>query len=318
MAALGTPMAAAASQVVVAPVALAGYALLYAVRARTLARRGQPVDAWRFACFGGGLVVLLLATCAPVDDAADREFSAHMAEHLLIGDLAPLLIVLGCTGPILAPVLALPGVARLRALAHPVVAFSLWALNLYLWHLSVAYEGALRHDFVHVLEHACFFAFGALLWMPLFGPLPKPAWFGNAARLGYILVVRMTGAVLANVFVWSSTVFYGYYERPRTNALSDQTAAGGIMMVEQSIVTLGLFCWLFLRTAREAEERQALSELAAARHVELDESRIARAVAAGQGARLRRRIEEEAGTSDAGSVHAGRSAGTAAAPDPPG
>src|SRR4051794_16666130 len=154
-----------------------------------------------------------------------------MAEHLVIGDLAPLLVVLGCSGPILAPLLSLRAVARLRWITHPVAAFALWAANLYAWHLSVAYQGALRHDLVHALEHACFFGFGALLWMPLFGPLPKPEWFGNAARLGYILAVRLTGAVLANVFVWSGTVFYGYYDRPGVSALADQSAAGGIMMV---------------------------------------------------------------------------------------
>ena len=236
--------------------------------------------------------MLVLATCAPLDDAADRHFSAHMAQHLLIGDLAPLLVVLGCSGPVLAPLLGLRPVARLRWLTHPAVAFGLWAVNLYVWHLRIAYEGALRHDLVHVLEHACFFTFGALLWMPLFGPLPKPAWFGNAARLGYILVVRLTGAVLANVFVWSASVFYGYYGHRGGGALADQSAAGGIMMVEQSVVTLGLFCWLFLKTARDAEERQELAELAAARGVDVDERRIARAVAAGQGARMRRRITE--------------------------
>ena len=31
-----------------------------------------------------------------------------MSEHLLIGDIATLLIVLGLTGPLLAPVLAIP------------------------------------------------------------------------------------------------------------------------------------------------------------------------------------------------------------------
>ena len=30
------------------------------------------------------------------------------------------------------------------------------------------------------------------MWMALLGPLPKPAWFGNAARLGYIVAVRLT------------------------------------------------------------------------------------------------------------------------------
>jgi putative membrane protein len=278
------------SQVVLAPLALAGYGALYATRARTLARRGQPVPAWRMASFGAGLALLLLATSTPLDRLADRRFSAHMAEHLIIGDLAPLLVVLGCSGPLLAPLLKVGAVARLRMLTHPVVAFGLWAANLYLWHLPRAYEGALEHDVVHVAQHVCFFTFGVLLWMPLFGPLPKPAWFGNGARLGYILAVRLTGTVLANVFIWAAAPFYGFYDRSGADALADQTAAGGIMMVEQSVVTLGLFCWLFLKTAREAEERERLAELAAARGVRIDGRRIARAVAAGRGERLRERI----------------------------
>jgi putative membrane protein len=277
-------------QVVLAPLALAGYGALYAARARTLARRGQPVPTWRMAGFGAGLALLLIATSAPIDLLADRRFSAHMAEHLIIGDLAPLLVVLGCSGPILARLLKVGAVAHLRTLTRPVVAFGLWAANLYLWHLPLAYEGALEHDLLHVTQHVCFFTFGVLLWMPLFGPFPKPAWFGNGAQLGYILAVRLTGTVLANVFIWAAAPFYGFYDRSGADALADQGAAGGIMMVEQSVVTLGLFCWLFLKTAREAEEREQLAELAVARGVRLDGRRIARAVAAGRGERLRERI----------------------------
>ena len=52
------------------------------------------------------------------------------------------------------------------------------------------------------------------MWMALFGPLPKPAWFGNAARLLYIGGVRLAGAVLGNVFLWSHTIFYPVLHRP--------------------------------------------------------------------------------------------------------
>ena len=280
------PLAAAG----LAPLLLAAYAVPYVMRARTLARRGRPVPRWRLACFGTGLLLLVLAVSPPVDALADERFAWHMAEHLVIGDLAPLLIVLGLTGPLLAPVLRLPVLDRARVLAHPVVAFALWAANLYLWHLPVAYQGALRHDVVHVIEHACFFAFGALLWMPLFGPLPRPAWFGNGAALGYVVVVRLTGTVLANVFTWAGAVVYPYYGTPAAGALGDQAGAGSLMMVEQSLLTIGLFCWLFLKTARDAEERDRLRELARARGVALDERRAARAVAAGRGEALRRRI----------------------------
>ena len=34
------------------------------------------------------------------------------------------------------------------------------------------------------------------------------------------------------------------------------------MMVEESFLTIGLFCWLFLRVAREGEERQNLLDFA--------------------------------------------------------
>jgi putative membrane protein len=271
-------------QLLAAPLAFLAYSALYAMRVRELKRHGHAVPAWRIACFAGGIVVLLIATSPPFDYLADDYFSAHMLEHLLIGDLAPLLIVLGCSGPILAPLLR----ARLRILGNPIVAFSIWAGNLYLWHLAFAYQAALRHDGIHVLQHICFFAAGAILWSPLFGPMPKPAWFGNAARLVYILIVRFTGTVLANVFLWADTLFYPYYGR--SGALADQSAAGAVMMIEQSVVTLCLFGWLFMKTAQDGEERQQLAELAAGLDVPVDEQRIARAVAAGEGARLRRRI----------------------------
>ena len=281
----GAARAAAIVRPMLAALLIVAYAIPYAVRARTLAARGRPVPTWRIWCFGAGLLTLALAISPPVLDLAGDTFAAHMAEHLLIADVAALLLVLGITGPLIAPLLRIRLVDRLRVLAHPVVAFALWAANLYLWHLSWAYEGALQHELVHVLQHVLFLVLGINLWMPLFGPLPKPAWFGNAAQLAYIVVVRMTGAVLANVFVWSGTVFYGWY-----GDLADQSAAGAVMMVEESIVTLVLFGWLFMKWMREGGERQELLELAAERGIEVDERRVARAVAAGRGEDLRRRL----------------------------
>jgi cytochrome c oxidase assembly factor CtaG len=264
---------------------IGAYGIPYAIRARTLARRGRPVPAWRIWCFAAGLVALVVAISSPVLDLAASRFAAHMAEHLLIADVAALLLVLGITGPLIAPLLRIRAIDRLRVLAHPVVAFALWAANLYLWHLPWAYEAALRNDLVHVLQHVMFLVAGINLWMPLFGPLPQPGWFGNAAQLAYIVAVRMTGAVLANVFLWSGTVFYGWY-----GDLADQSIAGAVMMVEESVVTVALFGWLFMKWMREGNERQELLELAAARGIELDERRVARAVAAGRGDDLRRRL----------------------------
>jgi cytochrome c oxidase assembly factor CtaG len=277
---------------------LAVLALLYARRVRTLSGGGHAVPGWRRACFYSGLV-LVGASLTSLDSAADELLYAHMVEHLLLGDLGALLLVLGLTAPLLAPVLRIGMFDRLRGLSHPAIAFPLWAADLYIWHLPTLYEAALRHPTVHALEHVMFLAFGVNMWMCLLGPLPTPAWFGNLAKLLYVVAVRLTGAVLGNIFVWSGTVFYPYYLHGdsvhRISPLADQSVAGAIMMVEESILTLCLFCWLFLRTAREGEERQDLLDFARARGLELSEARAARAVAAGRGGDLRRRLEAGAG-----------------------
>ena len=72
--------------------------------------------------------------------------------------------------------------------------------------------------------------------------------------------------------------------------LADQSTAGVVMMIEGTFVALGVFAWLFFRTAREGMERQRLLDLAQNRGVALDEARAARAAAAGQGARLEERL----------------------------
>jgi putative membrane protein len=283
----------------IGPLILAG--LLYARRAHRLALAGKPVPGWRQGCFYAGFVVIAAALTS-LGPGSQELLYVHMIEHLLLGDIAALLIVLGLTGPLIAPILRVRLFDRLRALAHPAIAFPLWALDLYLWHLPVLYQAALRHSGVHALEHAMFLGFGVNMWMCLLGPLPMPSWFGNLGRLIYIVSVRLAGTVLGNIFLWSGTVFYPFYlhgdAAAHISPLADQNVAGAIMMVEESLLTLGLFCWLFLRAAKEGEERQDLLDFARANGYELSEQRAARAVAAGRGPELRRRLESRRETAE--------------------
>jgi putative membrane protein len=314
---IAVPYAFAPAQSVGVPILIALSWVPYHLRARTLARAGRPVEGWRQACWVAGLVVLEIAVSPPVDTLSDQLLMAHMAEHLLIGDIAALLLVLGLSGPLIAPLLRNPVIARLRVLSHPVVAITVWAVNFYAWHAPALYQAALRHDALHALEHATFLAFGMAVWMALLGPLPKPAWFGNGARLGYIIVVRLIGGVLGNILVFGGTVFYPYYRAGdahwHISPIADQVSAGGVMMVEESLLTIGLFCWLFLRVARQNEQRQALMDFAGQHDLELDERRAARAVAAGRSeelwARLRERASASAGAGATWSPSSGRSPG---------
>lgn len=237
-------------------------ALLYARRVRTLRARGTAVPGWRVASFAIGIAILLAALVSPLHALGEQLFSFHMLQHVLLGDLAPLALLAGLTGPILRP--ALVFLHRLRFLANPLIALPLWAVDLYAWHLPYLYDAAVRHDSVHALEHLCFFTGGLIMWLPVLETLPAPEWFGTGAKLAYIAAVRLIETVLGNVFFWAGATFYGVYEHRQRlwglSPLEDQGLAGAVMMIEGSIVTIVALAWLFLRMAGEGELRQRLLE----------------------------------------------------------
>ncbi len=267
---------------------------LYAKRASTLAGKGRSLPVWRQLCFAGGLLMIVAALFSPVGHVSEELVIAHMVEHLMLGDLATLLLVLGLTGPLLQPVLAIPILDKLRVFAHPLVALPLWALNFYVWHIPSLYEAAYGTALVHVVEHSTFIFFGCLMWMPVFGPLPTPQWFTAAWKVGYVIAVRFAGAILGNVLMWSGTVLYPIYAPGERywgiSPLADQSTAGVVMMVEGTFLALGLLAWVFFEAAREGTEKQRLLDLAHERGVELDAGRAQRAVAAGHGERLERQL----------------------------
>jgi putative membrane protein len=239
------------------PIAITSLAVaLYVGAAIRVQRRRGRFQAARATSFGVGVALLLIATLAPLEGS----FKAHMAQHLLIGDLAPLLLALGLSGPLLRPLLAPRWMQRARVLTHPLVALPLWAANLWLWHLPRLYVAALEHPAVHALQHACFLAGGLLLWSTLLGLLPGPRWYGLGARLASLGAVWVVGAALANVFLWSDRAYYGpYVDAPRTwglSSVSDQRAGGGVMLVEMMLVGAVVFVVLGLRWLEEAERRQ--------------------------------------------------------------
>jgi putative membrane protein len=173
-------------------------------------------------------------------DAAplDGRFSTHMVQHLLIGDLGPLLIVLGLRG-------------TWRA-AHPLLALPLWAACLVVWHQTRLYDSALAHEWLHQLQHLSFLLAGTLVWAALL--LPGPAWFTSVHKLPYVLVMWLVPLTLSQLFLWSGHAYYHRY------TLSDQRAGGGVMLVEGSFVMLGVVVWLLLRILGESEARQRLAD----------------------------------------------------------
>jgi cytochrome c oxidase assembly factor CtaG len=261
-------------------------AALYLRRARTLAERGQPVPRFRQVSFWTGIALVVLALNSPIDSLGEEHFFfIHMLQHVILGDLAPLCFVVGLTGPLLRPVLALPVMDKLRVLAHPLIALPVWAVDLYLWHIPLLYDGALHHNSVHALEHFLFFTCGCLIWEPVVETLPAPAWFGTGVKVAYIFAVRLIETILGNIFIWSGSMFYGVYRHAPEWGITpahDLNLAGIVMMGEGSIVTLCVLVWLFLKMAAEGELRQQLLEQG------FDPRQVQRAVRYGRGQGLQR------------------------------
>ncbi|HET6849955.1 MAG TPA: cytochrome c oxidase assembly protein [Gaiellales bacterium] len=274
---LGGEWSFAASEIV----PLVAGSVAYLIRYRTLRRKGQAPHPLRLVSFFAGIALLVLALASPVDRIGeDQSQLIHMVQHLLLGDVAPLFIVLGVTGRLLAPLLGFAAIRKLRGLAHPLIAFPIWAVNLYAWHSPFLYEAALHHDAVHALEHTCMFAAGCLWWAALIEPLPGPAWFGAIYKVFYLLLARLFSGLLANIFIWTRSSFYPYYDgttrwRGMTPGES-QNLAGILLLTEGMIICLCGLAWFFFQALSEDEARQRLVDGG------MDERKAARAARYGR------------------------------------
>ena len=189
---------------------------------------------------GLGATLILAAQVTPLAHESDtRSFAAHMAQHLLMGDLAPLAVAIafrrGLTRLVLSPAATLP----------------LWLANLAAWHVPIVYEAALHHLALHAVQHVALFAGGVLLWAPVFEAFGTPLWFGDGGRLLYLLVAMFSGVAIAAVFLWWPRTIYSTYAHSGGFAgLSphgDQRAGGGLMLLEGTAVTLSVAAWLVWR-----------------------------------------------------------------------
>jgi cytochrome c oxidase assembly factor CtaG len=254
----------------VVPVAAAALAALLFLQAVVrLRRRGRADRAgWdRIALFAAGLGLSVFALVGPLDRIADDKLlSAHMGQHVLIGDLGPALLVTALRGPLLvfllpAPVLAplarSAGVrAILGALLRPRLAFSLWAANLAIWHVPYLYDLALAHQGLHDFEHVCWAVCGVLVWTLLVDPGSHRR-LSIGGRVALAAALFAAGQILTDVLVLTFTGLYpAYHGAYGISAITDQQLSGIVMMVEQ-LLTLGTCVALLLLPRWRASTRLA-------------------------------------------------------------
>jgi len=242
-------------------VVVAGVTVLYV-------RRWREVDAsaGRLICFLAGMALVLVALVSPVDRLAEQLFFTHMAQHLLLLDLAPILILLGQTRVILRPLTRrLIGVERAAGrLAHPAVAIGVYVVVMWLWHVPSLYDAALEHPLVHVLEHLTFAFAGGLYWWFLLSPIRSRQRLGGMGPVLYMVSTKLLVGLLGIGLAFAPDAIYDFYEKQaRYWGLSpgtDQSIGGLIMATEQSIVMGVALAYLFVRALGESEREQLRRE----------------------------------------------------------
>jgi cytochrome c oxidase assembly factor CtaG len=255
----------------VVPVVAAVFAALLFLQAVVRLRRRGRADlaGWdRIALFAAGLGVSVFALVGPLDRVADDKLlSAHMGQHVLIGDLGPALMVTALRGPLLVfllPAAVLAPLARsprvrgvLGTLLRPRVAFSLWAANLAIWHVPYLYDAALAHQGLHDFEHLCWAFCGILVWTLLVDPGSHRR-LSVGGRVALAAAMFAAGQILTDVLVFSFTPLYPAYQGAYgISALTDQQLSGIVMMVEQ-LLTLGT-CVVLLLLPRRRTVRAGLA-----------------------------------------------------------
>ena len=240
-------------------IAAAVAALLFLRAVARLRRRGRAdLAGWdRIALFAVGLGLSVFALVGPLDRIADDKLlSAHMGQHVLIGDLGPALMVASLRGPLLVfllPTSVLAPLARnagirtaLRTLLRPGFVFSLWAANLAIWHVPNVYDAALAHPVLHDFEHVCWAICGILVWTLLVDPGSHRR-LSVGGRVALAAALFAAGQILTDVLVFSFARLYpAYHGAYGVSAVTDQQLSGIVMMVEQ-LVTLGTCVALLLR-----------------------------------------------------------------------
>jgi cytochrome c oxidase assembly factor CtaG/putative copper export protein len=252
-------------------------AVVYLLGVRRLRRRGDAWATGRTVAWLAGCAVLLVATSSGIGRYAPAMFSVHMAQHMLLGMLAPILLVLGA--PVTLGLRALPPAGRngppgprewllaavhapaARWLTHPLVALALFVGSYYALYFSGLFPAALPEHWAHKVMNLHFLLVGALFFWPVVGVDPAPRRLPPAARMGLVFASVPFHAFFGVAVMSGNTALGGEYYRRLAlpwvpDVLRDQHLGGGLAWAAGEIPLLIVVIALLVQWSRQ-DERSA-------------------------------------------------------------
>ncbi|GAA3033658.1 putative copper resistance protein D [Streptomyces olivoverticillatus] len=240
-----------------------------------LRRRG---DAWpwgRVVAFVLGVLTVALVMCTKLNDYGMVMFSVHMVQHMVISMLSPILLLLGA--PVTLTLRALPAAGRgrrgprewlvallhsryMRIITHPAFTIPLFIASLYALYFSPLFDFLMETKTGHIAMMVHFLAVGLVFFWPIMGVDPGPHRPGYVMRMLELFAGMPFHAFFGIALMMATQPMIGTYMHPPASlgidALSDQTAAGGIAWAFSEIPSVVVLIALVYQWYR-SDQRQA-------------------------------------------------------------
>jgi putative membrane protein len=246
---------------------------------------GRGIYKWEAMSFGAGWLALLIALISPLHPLGGVLFSAHMTQHEVLMLVAAPLLVLG--RPLIPFLWALPIRWRRRlgrlgrsewvqagwhTLTAPLLAWSIHAAVLWVWHAPGLFQATLESELVHTLQHLSFLLSALLFWWALI--------HGHQGRMGYgaavlyLFTTAVHTSILGALLTFSPTLWYPAYLGTTAawglTPLEDQQLGGLVMWVPAGLVYILAGLALFASWLHESERKVLERESEAAAQTAVD------------------------------------------------
>ncbi|NLU69816.1 cytochrome c oxidase assembly protein [Streptomyces sp. HNM0574] len=256
---------------------------LYAWGVVRLRRRGDPWPVGRTVSWVIGVLTVALVMCTALNEYGMVLFSVHMVQHMVISMLSPILLLLGA--PVTLTLRALPAAGRgrkgprellvallhsryMRVISHPAFTIPLFIASLYALYFTPLFDLLMRSQAGHIAMMVHFLATGLVFFWPIMGVDPGPHRPGYVMRMLELFAGMPFHAFFGIALMMASQPMVDTYANPPASlgvdALSDQTAAGGIAWafseIPSVVVLIALVFQWYVSDQRQSRRQDRRAE----------------------------------------------------------